>query len=126
MPLLSVPLELLQNIASHLETTHRLSLEAFSLTTSVCHAAPLPIIFQRVGITVDSPEGLRCRVDALRGALSQTGSFSYIRQLTVKGALRLRDRKIEGYAARSPLASFPHDTREALNGAVIQRRADRL
>lgn len=120
MSLLSLPLELLQDIAGYLETAYRPSLEAFSLTNSVCHTASLPITFQRVCITVDSPEGLRRHVDALRGALSRTDSFSYIRHITVKGALRLRDKKkIEGYATRAPLASFPYDTREALNAQLL-------
>jgi hypothetical protein len=97
MTLLSLPLELLQNVAGCLETAHRpmSSLQAFSLTSTVCHAASLPFIFQRICITVHDREGLRRRVDALHEALSRTDSFSCIRQVTVKGALRLSKKVLD-------------------------------
>jgi hypothetical protein len=108
MTLLSLPLELLQDIAGYLATTHRPSLQAFSLTSTVCHAASLPVIFQRICITVHNRGGLRRDVDALREALSRTNSFSCIRHITVKGALRLRDKQIEGYPTQHTPWSSPY------------------
>ncbi|CAL5866045.1 uncharacterized protein PFLUO_LOCUS252 [Penicillium psychrofluorescens] len=114
MTLLSLPLELLQHIAGCLETAHRPSLQAFSLTSSACHAASLPVIFQRICITVHNHEGLRRHVDSLREALSRTDSFSCIRQITVTGALRLRDKQVEGYSTHTPW-SFPYDSENVLD-----------
>jgi hypothetical protein len=65
------------------------SLQAFNLTSTGCHVASLPFIFQRIRITVHDREGLQRRVDTLREALSRPDSFSYVRQITVEGALRL-------------------------------------
>jgi hypothetical protein len=108
MTLLSLPLELLQHIAGYLETAHRPSLEAFSLTSTFCHAASLPVIFRRICITVHDRESLRRHVDALREALSRTDSFSCIRQITVKGALKLREKRVEGYSIQPPRPN-PYD-----------------
>ncbi|KAM0688974.1 hypothetical protein Q7P36_011050 [Cladosporium allicinum] len=108
MTLLSLPLELLQHIAGCLETAHRPSLEAFSLTSTFCHAASVPVIFRRICITVHDREGLQRHVDALREALSRTDSFSCIRQITVKGTLKLRDKRVEGYSIQPPRPN-PYD-----------------
>jgi hypothetical protein len=97
MTLLSLPPEVLQDIAGRLGTAHRPSLQAFSLTSTVCHSASLSVIFQRICITVQSREGLQHQVDALREALSRTNSFRCIRQITIKGALRLRVKQTDGY-----------------------------
>jgi hypothetical protein len=113
MTLLSLPLELLQNIASLLEI-HRPSLQAFSLTNTACHAASLPAIFQRICITVRDREGLRRHVDALSDDLLRTESFSCIRQITVRGALRLKDKKIEGYPTHTPLL-YPYYSKNVLD-----------
>lgn len=102
MTLLSLPLELLQHIAVCLEAAHRPSLQAFSLTSTACHEASLAVIFRRICITIRDREGLRRQVDALREALSRTNSFCCIRQITIKGALRLRVKQIEGYNTRTP------------------------
>jgi hypothetical protein len=86
MSLLTLPLELRQQIAGSLEPT---SLRSFSLTSIACHQASLPAVFRQIYITVSNPEGLLRDVNALREALSYADSFSYIRQITIKGALSL-------------------------------------
>lgn len=106
MHLLSLPLELLQHIAVCLESA---SLQAFSLTSTACHKASLPAIFGRICITVHDSEGLRRYVDALHEALSYTDSFSCIRQITIKGALRLPGKELGGYQTLTPW-SFTNGT----------------
>lgn len=119
MTLHSLPLELLQHIADCLATAHGPSLQAFSLTSTVCHAASLPVIFQRICITVHDREGLQRHVDELREALSRTNSFSCIRKITVKGALRLRDKRIEGYSTPPPW-SGPYGSRNVLDDDPVK------
>lgn len=118
MTLHSLPLELLQRIAGCVETAHRPSLQAFSLTSTACHKASLLVIFRRICITVHDREGLRGHVDALREALSRTDSFSYIRQITVKGALKLKNKRTDGYPTKMPW-SGPYDTRIVLDEEPI-------
>lgn len=106
MPLLFLPLEVLQHIAACVEAAHQPSVQAFSLTSQACHEASLCIIFQRTSITVRDREGLRRDVDALIEALESTNSFRYIQQITIKGALRLKSKKNEGYATRTPWLAY--------------------
>lgn len=106
MPLLSLPLELLQHIALDLGSD---SLQAFSLTSTACHKASLPAIFGRICITVHDFEALRRHVGALREALARTDSFSCIRQITIKGALRLPGKKLGRYQTLTPW-SFTNGT----------------
>lgn len=105
MTLRSLPLELLQNIANSLETVHRRSLEVLSLTSTACHAASLPAMFQRICITAHSCERLRRHVDAVCEALLRNDLFTCIRQIIVIGALRLKDKQIIGYPTHTPLLS---------------------
>lgn len=102
MPLLALPLELLQHIAVYIEAAHRPSLKSFSLTTTACHEASLSIIFQRISITVHDRQGLRRDVDVLTEALSRTDSFRRIQKITIKGALKLKAKQIEGHRPRTP------------------------
>ncbi|KAF1825054.1 uncharacterized protein K489DRAFT_314252 [Dissoconium aciculare CBS 342.82] len=99
MPLLSLPLELQQHVAGCLEPS---SLRNFSLTSIACHEASLPAIFERICITVHDPESLQRHVNALREALSDTNSFSCVRQITIKGALRLAGKETERWPLQSP------------------------
>jgi hypothetical protein len=88
MPLLSLPLEIQHQIASNVETSHRPSIYAFSLTNKACHAASTPVIFRDITITVDDPEGLRHTSAAITHALSRTDSSHHVRRISIKGALR--------------------------------------
>ena len=102
MTFLSLPREVLQHIAVCVETAHWPSLQAFSLTSNACYEASVFVIFRRISITVHDREGLRRDVDALIEALSRTNSFRHIRQITIKGALKLKAKQIEGYGTQTP------------------------
>jgi hypothetical protein len=100
MPLPSLPLELRRLIAGSLEPS---SLQSFSLTSIACHEASLATVFGRICITVHNPEGLLRDVNALRQALSYSDSFSYVRHITIKGALRLTGKENnERWPTQSP------------------------
>ena len=93
MPLLSLPLEILQQIADRVEIVHRPSLYAFSLTSKACHRASTFLIFRQLTITVHHREGLRCDINRLLEALSRTDSTHHVRRITIKGSLRLDAKK---------------------------------
>ncbi|KAF2169875.1 hypothetical protein M409DRAFT_64857 [Zasmidium cellare ATCC 36951] len=93
-------------LAPSLRLLLRTGLIFLNLTSQACHEASLCIIFQRISITVRDREGLRRDVDALIEALEGTNSFRYIQQITIKGALRLKSKKNEGYATRTPYLAY--------------------
>lgn len=98
-----LPNETLQQIASHLNNSHRQSLYAFSLASETCHSATSPSIFHHIHLNISSRKALQRDVDALVKALSRTESARHIRCLSIKGALRLFDEsKIEGYKSCTP------------------------
>jgi len=85
----SLPLETLQQIADHLNHSHRPSLDAFALASKTCHDAALPSIFRHVHLTISNPEALQRDVNALAKTLSRTNSTSHVRYLSIKGFLKL-------------------------------------
>ncbi|KAF2684989.1 hypothetical protein K458DRAFT_366493 [Lentithecium fluviatile CBS 122367] len=95
MTLLSLPLELLQQIAACVETVHRPSLCAFSLTSKACHGASAFLIFWQINITIHHREGLRRDVDRLVEALSRTDSARHVQRISIRGALRLNAKKMD-------------------------------
>ncbi|PSN74958.1 hypothetical protein BS50DRAFT_628208 [Corynespora cassiicola Philippines] len=95
MDLSSLPLELLQQIADCVETVHRPSLYAFSLTSKACHNASMFLIFQHIDITVDHREKLRHDVEGLFEALSRLDSARHVQRISIKGALRLNAKKTD-------------------------------
>lgn len=93
MALLSLPLELLQEIATWVETAHRPSLNSFSLTSKACQRATAFLTFQRIVLTINDRTTLRRSVEDLLKTLSHTDSASHVQHLTLKGMLRYSDRK---------------------------------
>lgn len=105
MPLLSLPLEILQHIAVYVGRAHRPSLYAFGMTSKACHKASVFLLFRQISITVHDREGLRRDVDRLIKAISRTDSSRHIQHITIKGALRLNTKKTEeGYSGQAPWA----------------------
>ncbi|TEY66789.1 hypothetical protein BOTCAL_0132g00220 [Botryotinia calthae] len=102
MLFLSLPLEVLQHIAGCVETAHRPSLYAFSLTSKACHRAATLLVFQQIVITVHDRERLQCDVDRLIESLSRTDSFRHIQSITIKGALRPKVERQGGYGPQPP------------------------
>ena len=95
-----LPNETLQQIASHLNNSHRPSLFAFGSTSKTCHSATLPSIFHHVHLTISTREELQRDIDALVKTLSRTESARHVRCLTIKGLLRLSEKpKAEGYTS---------------------------
>jgi hypothetical protein len=125
MPLLSsLPLELRQLIAESLEPT---SLRSFNLTSIACHEASLAAVFRRICITVHTPEGLLRDVNALGQALSHIDSFShahsfsYIRQIKIKGAMILAGKEnVERWPTQSPWSVFYGNVNPLLNEDPIR------
>ncbi|XPS93562.1 hypothetical protein M3J09_002907 [Ascochyta lentis] len=93
MALLSLPLELLQQIAIWVETAHRPSLNSFSLTSKACQRATAFLTFQRIVLTINDRKTLRRRVESLLKTLSHTDSASHVQHLTLKGMLQWNDQK---------------------------------
>ncbi|KAJ8113236.1 hypothetical protein OPT61_g4593 [Boeremia exigua] len=93
MSLLSLPLELLQQIATWVQTAHRPSLNSFSLTSKACQRATAFLTFQRIVLTINDCKTLRSSVDDLIKALTHTDSASHVQHLTLKGMLLYNNRK---------------------------------
>lgn len=88
--LLSLPLELQQQIAACVEAAHRPSLYAFSLTSKACRSASAFLIFRKIRIEVHSCERLRSDVDNLLETLSRTDSARHVQYIGIAGDLGLR------------------------------------
>jgi hypothetical protein len=103
MPLLSLPLEILQHIAVYVGIAHRPSLYAFGMTSKACHKASVFLLFRQISITVHDREGLRRDVDRLIKTISRTDSSHYVQHITIQGALKLNAKKTEeGYSRIMP------------------------
>lgn len=97
-----LPLETLQQIAGHLNSSHRPSLYAFGLASAICYRATIPLIFHYIHLTISSREALQRNIDALVKTLSRTESACHVRCLSVKGSFRLSgESRIEGYKSGS-------------------------
>jgi hypothetical protein len=117
MSLLSLPLEHRQHIAGHLEPS---SLRNFSLTSVACHEASLFAVFERICIKVYEPQDLQRDVNALGEALSYSSSFSCVRHLTIKGALR--GKELERSIERWPKVSIWSDSLDMVSPLVDENR----
>lgn len=89
MALSTLPLEVQCQIAGWVESVHRPSLCAFSLTSKACHAASTSVIFRDINITVDHPEALHHKIERISQVLSRTDSSHHVRRINIKGALQL-------------------------------------
>ncbi|KAI8624406.1 hypothetical protein F5Y19DRAFT_318282 [Xylariaceae sp. FL1651] len=93
-----LPLETLQQIAGHVDRSHRPSLYAFGLASKTCRGATLPFIFHHIYLTISSCEALQHNVDALITALSRNEAAGHVRGLSIKGSFRLPSAsRVEGY-----------------------------
>ncbi|KAH6625399.1 hypothetical protein C7974DRAFT_313076 [Boeremia exigua] len=90
MPLISLPLEILQQIADIVKSEHRPSLYTLSLTNSACHRAVVPLIFHHIQINVSHPEILQKDIAGLNGALSRTEAARHVQRISIKGDIRVR------------------------------------
>lgn len=88
MTLLSLPLELLRQIAIWVEELHRPS-----LTSKACQRATAFLTFQRILLTINDRKTLRRSVEDLLKTLYHTESVSHVRRLTLKGMLDYSDQK---------------------------------
>ncbi|OAG11489.1 uncharacterized protein CC84DRAFT_1253945 [Paraphaeosphaeria sporulosa] len=104
MPLLSLPLEIIQQIFECVETLHRASLFSFSLTSKACHKASAFLLFRRLAVIVKDRDRLQDDVNTLLSALSRTDSAREVQCLCVKGALQLKPTRRE----RDSDAVYPH------------------
>jgi hypothetical protein len=94
MSLISLPLEILQQIADIVDTEHRPSIYTFSLTNKACHRAVVHLVFRQIQITVShQPETLQKEVASLIEALSRTESARHVQQISIKGDIRFKARK---------------------------------
>jgi hypothetical protein len=91
--MLSLPLEMMQQIADWVERMHRPSLFTFSLASKACHEAAAFLIFREICITIQDREGLQRDADRLAGALFRTESARHVQRITIKGALRINKKK---------------------------------
>jgi hypothetical protein len=88
--LTSLPLEIVQQVADCIETVHRPSLFAFSLTSKACHRAAAFLLFRKISFMVHDCEGLRRDADRLVEALSRTDSAPHVQCISIKGACSKR------------------------------------
>ena len=102
MALLSLPLEILQQIAACVETAHPSSLYTFSLTSKACHRASTFLIFRQINITVDNREALQRDVNRLVKALSRTDSAHHVQYFSIKGAMRRKAKKTDSDGQKTP------------------------
>jgi hypothetical protein len=94
MSLISLPLEILQQIADIVDTEHRPSIYTFSLTNKACHRAVVHLVFRQIQITVShQPETLQKEVASLIEALSRTESARHVQRISIKGHIRVKLRK---------------------------------
>ncbi|TVY81595.1 hypothetical protein LSUE1_G008167 [Lachnellula suecica] len=94
----NLPPETLQQIASHLDGSHRPSLYAFGLTSTICHHATLPSIFHDIYLPVRSREALQRDGDTLIKTLSRSDSMCHVRSLSIKGSFKMSSKpRTEGY-----------------------------
>lgn len=82
-----LPLETLQQIASHLHDTHRPSLYSFGLASKICYRATVPSIFREIHLTVRHCKALHGDVNALVKALSRTEAARHVRSFSIRGSL---------------------------------------
>jgi hypothetical protein len=102
MALLSLPLEILQQIAGCVESAHSSSLYNFSLTSKACHRALTLLIFRQISIIVDNREALQRDVNRLVKALSRNDSAHHVQYFSIKGAMRLKAKKTDSDGQETP------------------------
>lgn len=97
MALATLPLELLQRIASYVEAVHRPSLCALSLTNKACSAASAFLIFRQVDITVRNHGGLPEDVDKIIEILQRTNATRHVQCISIKGDIRPYTKRLTMY-----------------------------
>lgn len=97
MPLATLPLELLQHIASYVEAVHQPSLNALSLTSKVCRAASAFLIFRQIDITVRNRERLPEDVETIIETLQRTDAARHVQCIIIKGDIRPYTKRLTMY-----------------------------
>lgn len=97
MSLVTLPIELLQQIASYVESVHRPSLYALCLTSKACRAASAFLIFRQISITVRSPERLPEDVETLTETLQRTDAVRHVQCISIKGDIRPYTKRLTMY-----------------------------
>jgi hypothetical protein len=96
MSLISLLLEILQQIADIVYTEHRPSIYTFSLTNKACHRAVVHLVIRQIQITVSHrPEILQKDAASLIEALSRTESARHVQRISIKGDIRFKARKTD-------------------------------
>ena len=85
MSLLSLPLEILQEIVECIGAVHRPSLISFGLTSRACHKASTIVLFRHLTITISSREDLQHQVETLLPILSRTNAARHVHHVSIKG-----------------------------------------
>lgn len=81
-----LPLEMLQQVASHLQT-HQPSLYAFSLVSKFCREATTPFVFCNLHLRVHKVEELNHDISNLHAILVRADAARHVRTLRIKGFL---------------------------------------
>ena len=97
MPLATLPLELLQQIASYVEAVHQPSLNALSLTSKACRAASAFLIFRQIDIAVGNRERLPEDVETIIETLQRTDAARHVQCINIKGDMRPYTKRLTMY-----------------------------
>ena len=87
MPLDSLPLEILQHIASHLESSDKSTLYSLVLVNKACHSAASQLRFRRIVFPIISRRWLARDVPRWEALLRDNDAFGSVRRLSVVGGL---------------------------------------
>jgi hypothetical protein len=119
MSLISLPLEILQQIAGIVDTEHRPSIYTFSLTNKVCYRAVVHLIFHQIQITVSHrSEILQKDVASLIEVLSRTASARHVQRISIKGDIRSKARKTDENSPDADETEPPDGIQEILGSNI--------
>ena len=97
MSLATLPLELLQQIATYVGAVHRPSLNALCMTSQACRAASAFLIFRQIDITVHNREKLPEDVETLVETLQRTDAARHVQCISIKGDIRPYTKRLTMY-----------------------------
>jgi hypothetical protein len=104
MTLLSLPLEIQQQIVDFVATLHRPSLYSFSLTSKACHKASTISLFRDLTLSLTTREALPHQIDTFVSALTRTTATRHVHRITIKGALHTKSK----FRVRDSEADYPN------------------
>jgi hypothetical protein len=106
----NIPTEILWRICSYIESSHRLSVHALSMTSKQIRSAVLPILFRKIKITMQGEEDLKRRLATLPQEFTK-----HIRQLVIQGWIPKNQEELEEITA-----TYNNIPREELNSVEDQ------